>query len=394
MPLTDLKIKSAKPKDRPYKLSDSQGLYLLVHPNGGKYWRWKYSFQGKEKLFSIGVYPQIGLGTARENAQKARLLRREGIDPTKERVERKAKNEAAEASTFRRMAEEWLADGTWVPAYKKRIEGSLRLHLFPYIGDMTVSSITTADLKAALMRMEQQGSVALLHKVKWFASAIFEHAIDLNLIAVNPADRLRRKFKRLPDAHHPAVTSPEKFGELLGKISKYSGKKTRLAMLLIAHVFVRTGELRKAEWAEFDLAKKEWAIPAIRMKMKKAHFVPLSEQVLGILAELRGLSGNSRFLFPGEGRNDFMSENTITKALHHLKYKGVHTGHGFRTSASTMLHEMNFPGEVIELQLAHSNKNKVAAAYNKAKRMPERSKMMQTWSDHIEALMRIDSEPS
>ncbi|TPV98966.1 MAG: putative prophage CPS-53 integrase [Beijerinckiaceae bacterium] len=387
--LTDTKIQ-AKPGPKPYKLADGGGLFLLVHPNGSRYWRKKYRSDGKEKLFAIGVYPEITLAAARQMALEARQVIREGRDPVAERRRQRAAV-ASSVETFQAIADEWLAAraGEWSRTYREAIHSALTANLYPQIGGYTIRSISVPIMRECLLLMERRGALAALRKVRMWASQVFRYAIATGRADIDPAAPLRGTFKAQKVRNFAAVTKPQEFGELIAKIKVYDGSVvTRCALLLMAYTFVRTGELRGAEWSEFDEAGAVWRVPAERMKMGEEHVVPLSRQALGVLSELKLLTANSRLVFPNERKPQKpMSENTILYALYRMGYHSRATGHGFRSSASTMLNELGFDADVIERQLAHCERNKVRAAYNRAEYISERREMMQRWADYMDELV-------
>ena len=387
--LTDTKIRQAKPGPKPYKLADGGGLFLLVHSNGSKYWRLKYRLDGKEKLFAVGVYPEINLAEARHKTLEARRVIREGSDPVVERRRQRAQA-ASSVDTFQTIAEEWMAsrENEWSPTYLQAVRSALAANIYPQVGGYPVRSITVPIMREALLLMERRGALAALRKVRMWASQVFRYAIATGRADVDPAAPLRGTFKAHKGRNFAALTKPEEFGELIAKIMAYDGSPvTRCALMLMAYTFVRTGELRGAQWSEFDLEGAIWRVPAERMKMGEEHVVPLSRQALEVLAELKPLTGHSRLLFPNERKpNAPMSENTVLYALYRMGYHSRATGHGFRSSASTMLNELGFDADVIERQLAHQERNKVRAAYHRAEYLPERGEMMQRWADYIDEL--------
>jgi integrase len=390
MSLTDARVRTAKSKSKNWKLYDQNGLYVLVTTSGRKYFRLKCYFQQKERVDSLGVYPEISLAEARESANRSKAILKSGIDPVQQKRREKLARGIAGATTFQLVAVEWLEkfSNQWVPDFAASKRRSVEIHLFPYIGQLGIADITVPEILAALRVMENAGRTALLKKVKTTASQVFQYAIATGRATIDPTASLRRVFRSHAEKHYFAVLSPEPFGQLLAAIETYSSLKTRIAMLLLAHTFVRQGELRGARWSEFDLTKRQWIVPAERMKNRIEHLVPLSNQVLELLAQLKYRTGNHEFLFPGEGNAAFMSENTVNKALAKLGYKGLHCGHGFRRSASTMLNELGQDAHVIELQLSHLDQNKIRAAYNQAKRLNDRTALMQTWSDYIDGLSK------
>jgi integrase len=396
--LSDAKLRNAKAAAKPYKLYDGGGLFLLVHPNGSRYWRLKYRANGKEKLFAIGVYPEVGLADARERTLDARRLIREGSDPVVERRRQRAGKAASSAVTFQAIAEEWIASRTesWSPTYINAVRSALAANLYPQLGSLPIRAITVPILREVLLLMEKRGALAALRKVRMWASLAFRYAIATGRSESDPAAPLRGTFKIQRSRNFSALTKQEEFGTLVKRVLSYDGSvTTRCALLLAAYTFVRTGELRSAQWSEFDLDAAKWSIPGERMKMREPHFVPLSRQVIELLSELRSLTGRSRWLFPNE-RNPQkpMSENTMLYALYRLGYHGRATVHGFRSSASTLLNELGFDPDVIERQLAHKERNKVRAAYHRAEYLAERFKMMQRWADYIDQLgAKIPTSP-
>lgn len=396
--LTDTKIRQAKPGPKPYKLADGSGLFLLVNPNGRRYWRLKYRIAGKEKLFAIGVYPEVSLAEARDKTLQARRLIREGADPVAER-KRQRSEVAAAAETFQSVADEWLAAraGEWSPSYREAVHSALSANLYPQLGGYAVRCITVPIMRESLLLMERRGALSALRKVRMWASQVFRYAIATGRADNDPAAPLRGTFKAHKPRNFAAVTKAQEFGELVGRIRTYDGTPmTRSALLMMAYTFVRTGELRDARWAEFDLEGATWRIPAERMKMGEEHIVPLSRQVLALLSELRRLTGRSVFIFPNERKaTKPMSENTILYALYRLGYHGRATGHGFRSSASTLLNELGFDPDVIERQLAHQERNKVRAAYHRAQYLEDRRQMMQAWADYADRLadQNVSAEP-
>jgi integrase len=385
--LSDAKIRRTKPGAKPHKLYDGGGLFLLVHPNGSRYWRLKYRIAGKERLFAIGVYPEVRLADARAKAIDARRVIREGGDPVAERRRHRA---GGSVPTFKAMAEEWIAsrENQWSTTYREAVQSALAGNLYPQIGALPVQSITVPILREALLLMERRGTLAALRKVRMWASMVFRYAIATGRADNDPAAPLRGTFKAHKSRNFAALTKAQEFGELIARIRTYDGSPvSRCALLLMAYTFTRTGELRSAEWTEFDLDGAMWRIPAERMKMRQAHLVPLSRQAVKVLSELKPLTGNSRWVFPNERKPQKpMSENTILYALYRMGYHSRATGHGFRSSASTLLNELGFDADVIERQLAHQERNKIRAAYHRAQYLPERIKLMQRWADYVDEL--------
>jgi integrase len=389
MPLTDAAIRGARPKEKSYKLADGGGLTLLVNPNGSKWWRLRYRFGGREKMLSVGVYPDVPLKNARDKRESIRRLIASGIDPSAKRGAEKA----AQAETFAAIAAEWLdlQRKGFSAATLEKAEWTIKDLLNPFIGGAPIRSITAPDILALLRRLEARGKHETAHRTKQRAGQIFRYAIATGRAERDPTADLRGALAPIVSSNHAAITDPKAVGELLRAIHGYGGQPaTECAMKLAPLVFVRPGELRAARWEEFDLDAKEpeWRIPAARMKMREQHIVPLSTQAVAILRELQPITGPSGYCFPSlRDSNRPMSENAITAALRRMGYTGDQmTWHGFRTIASTLLNEQGWNPDLIELQLAHTERNAVRDAYNRAQRLPERRRMMQAWADYLESL--------
>ena len=385
--LSDTRIRAAKPMERPYKLFDERGLYLLVTPTGNRLWRLRYRMGALEKLLALGAYPDVPLKRAREKRDEARKLIADGIDPN---AKRKAER-SAQAETFEAVANEWLElhKSSLAPETIPMLGTRLRSFLYPYIGSRPVADIRAQELLAVLRRIEARGRHETAHRVRALAGRVLRYAVATGRAPHDVAADLKDALAPVKSKNFASVTDPRRVGELMRAIHGYGGHPvTALALKLAPLVFVRPGELRAAEWSEFDLENADWRIPAARMKMREPHVVPLSRQALAILRELQPLARGGRYLFPSlRTRDRPMSDNTINAALRRLGYTSEEqTGHGFRSMASTLLNEQGFPPDVIELQLAHAERSKVRAAYNKAQRLPERRKMMQAWADYLDGL--------
>ncbi|MBP6225339.1 MAG: integrase arm-type DNA-binding domain-containing protein [Rhizobacter sp.] len=396
MPLTDTACRNARcPADKPrLRLSDAQGLYLEVVPSGARYWRLKYRFAGKEKRISLGVYPDVTLATARKRREAARDLLEAGRDPSQTRKDEKASTLLKLGTTFEVVARSWHAN--WSSArsdrHAKSVMRRLEADVFPAIGSKPIGDVVAPQLLAMAKKVEGRGAAELARRAWQTCGQIFEHALAHGLIERNPAKDVRPGAAlKSRTKEHFARVEPKEIPELLRKIHVYQGSAyTRLAMQLIALTFVRTSELINARWEEFDLEAAEWRIPAQRMKVKTApHIVPLATQTVDLLKCLHELRGRSGLLFPGERDHDKpMSNNTILCALRRMGYAGRMTGHGFKGIASTQLHEHGFDHAHIELQLAHMERNQIAAAYNFATYLPQRRKMMQWYADHLDTLRK------
>lgn len=392
MALTDVEVKKAKPAKAQYKMADSHGLYLAVTPQGNKVWRWKYYFEGKERSMSFGRYPDVSLTLARKRHADGRIMLAEGVDPMTKRKAEKAEGIVA-GITFQKVAEEWHQH--WLvgksPRHADYVLRRLKSDAFPAIGSDAITEIEAPALVAMVKAIEGRGASDIAKRILETTGQVFRYAIAHGKATRNPAADIKPSdiLKSTRKANYARVETKE-LPSLLRAIEVYQGTPvTRLAIKLIAHTFVRTGELIGARWEEFDFEAKRWDIPSDRMKMRTPHIVPLSSQALEVLELLRSLTGGGVFLFPGDrNTKQPMSNNTILKALERMNYKGRMTGHGFRGIASTVLHEQGFEHEHIELQLAHAPRNAVSAAYNHALYLAPRTKMMQWWSDYLETQQR------
>lgn len=390
MPLTDRAIKNAKPDKKPQRLFDGGGLYLEIAPSGGRWWRFKYRFGGKEKRLSLGVYPDVSLADARGRREAARKLLAAKIDPSEQRKEDRRVAAALEASSFEHVAREWYAKQAhiWVPGHARDVLRRLEGNLFPEIGLAPIGEITAPTLLAAVRKIEARGAHDLAHRVLQVASQVFRYAVATGRCERDPAPDLRGALTPHKGKHQAAVPL-EEFPALLRAIDSYGDlgdMMTGYALRLLMLTFVRTGELIGAEWSEIDEAGATWIVPAERMKMKTEHVVPLSRQALETLREVRAIGGGSRYVFPGRNPDKPISNNTMLFALYRLGYKGKMTGHGFRAIASTVLNESGFRPDVIERQLAHCERDEVRGSYNRAEYLPERTAMMQQWADMLDAL--------
>jgi integrase len=391
MPLTDTAIKSFKPKNKPYRIFDGGGLYLEVAPTGGKWWRLKYRFGGKEQRISLGVYPNIGLKDARDKRDENRKLLANGVNPGDARKAEQAAKAEAGANSFEVIAREWYAklSPKWVPAHAKRILRLLEKDVFPWIGKRPVGSVTAAELLSVIRRIEGREANETAHRALQNCGQVFRYAVATGRAERDPTGDLRGALAPVIETHHASITEPKAIGELLRAIDGYMGSAvTKSALQLAPLVFVRPGELRRAEWIEFNFDDAEWRIAAARMKMRVQHIVPLSPQAVRIFRELHTMTGGGQYVFPGvRSVKRPMSENTVNAALRRLGYTTDQmTGHGFRSMASTLLNEQGWNRDAIERQLAHAERDAVRAAYNYAEHLPERRKMMISWSDYLDQL--------
>ena len=395
MSLSEYQIRAAKPREKPYKLTDGQGLVLLVCPTGARLWRLRYTFAGREGMISVGSYPATSLKEARERRDAARKQIEAGLNPSSIRAEARERREV----TFEAIAKEWLARQTFTEKTRVKAEWMIHDLVVPHIGSRPINELAAPEILAVLRRIEARGRLETCHRAKWRIGQIIRYAVATGRALRDPTGDLRGALKPPKTVNRSAITAPRRFGELLLAIDEYRGQGGTWAALRLAPlVFVRPGELRAAEWKEFTLEGEspEWRIPAERMKMKEEHIVPLSRQAIGILKELQTFTGRGTFLFPSLRTSQRpISDNTLNAALRRLGFsKDEMTTHGFRATASTMLNESGVAPDLIELQLAHAERNKVRAAYNRAQRLAERRQMMQRWADKLDELRVLASSPN
>lgn len=391
MALTAIQVKTTKATDKPQKLTDGGGMYLLVQPNGAKYWRLDYRFAGKRKTLAIGVYPDISLLEARERRDAARKILANGADPGEIKKVKKAAAVALTENCFEMVAREWFSKHApnWRENHSDKIIRRLEVDIFPWLGARPIGEITAPELLDTIRRIESRGALETAHRALANCGQVFRYAIATGRAQRDTAADLRGALPPTREKHHASITDPKAIGELLRNLAGYQGNFiTRCALRLAPLVFVRPGELRKAEWAEIDFEKAEWRIPAEKMKMRAVHIVPLSTQALALLREIQPLTGSGQYVFTGARTSKRpMSENAVLAALRRMGYtKDEMTGHGFRSMASTLLNEQGFNRDAIERQLAHAERDGVRAAYNYAEYLPERRKMMQHWADYLDEL--------
>lgn len=397
MALSDIKIRNLKAGVKPdgtytnkaYRVTDEKGLYIEVKPNGSKLWRFKYRIFGKEKLLSLGIYPDVSLKKARDKRDELRKHVADGIDPSDLRKNEKLALAGMESFEF--VAREWHTKHkiNWSESHALRTLTRLENDVFPWLGKKNIGDIKPPELLQVLRRVESRGALETAHRIHQVCGQIFRYAVATGRAERDSAADLKGALPPAKPKHHASIVEPKKVGELLRAINDYSGAFVTLCALKLAPLlFVRPGELRHAEWVEFDLESGEWRIPASKMKMKTIHIVPLSKQAVSIIRELEPLTGAGKYLFPSmRSNNRPMSENTVNGALRRLGYsKEDMTGHGFRSMASTLLNEQGWNPDAIERQLAHSERDGVRAAYNYAEYLPERKKMMQAWADYLDGL--------
>ena len=401
---SDATIKTAELKAAPYRLKDGVGLYLLIRPDGKKWWRLDYTHEGKRKTLSLGTYPDTGLALARRKATAARELVAAGIDPSDARKAQKAQRAETQeierrlaegiplADSFEAIAREWFAkfEAKWVAGHADKIIRRLERDIFPWLGARYITEIKAPELLAAVQRIEDRGAIDTAHRALQNCGQIFRYAIATGRAERDISADLRGALAPKSKAHLPAITDPKAIGGLLRSIDGYSGYfVTKCALRIAPLVFVRPGELRKAEWAEIDLDNAEWNIPAERMKMRQPHLVPLSRQAVEILRELHAVTGRGRFVFPGARTNGRpMSDNAVLAAMRRMGIpKEEMTGHGFRAMARTVLDEiLGFRPDWIEHQLAHAVRDPNGRAYNRTAHVEKRREMMQGWADYLDAI--------
>ncbi|MDR3076380.1 MAG: integrase arm-type DNA-binding domain-containing protein [Synergistaceae bacterium] len=394
MPLTELEIKNARPKEKAYRLPDASGLYLDVRPTGKRVWRVKYKMMGKENTLTLGEYPLVTLRQAREKRDEARRLIINGVDPA---VRRDMERLESDMPTFGDIALEYMAkkqkESTSAKA-RYALEMRMRKYILPFLGNMPPDGITPPQILNVLRRLEGRGTLETAHRVHQIIGQVFRYGVATGRAARDSSADLRGALGSVPEGHFASITDAQKLGGLLRAIGGYTGSvAVRTALQLQAYVFVRPGELRHAEWAELYLGgdKKEWRIPAEKMKMKRPHIVPLADQAVLLLDKMRNISGHGRYIFPSARTRSGsrpLSDNAFVAALRSMGYSGEEmTAHGFRHTASTLLNESGlWSGDAIERQLAHVDRNRIRAVYNAAEYLPERRRMMQWYADYLDGL--------
>jgi len=394
MPLSETTVRMAKPRLKAYRLADANGLYVEVAPNGSRYWRLKYRFDGKEKRLALGVYPVVSLAKARDDAREARRLLNDGIDPSVRKKERVREAKLATANSFEAVAREWheIMRPKWTPHHAKNVIESLEQDIFPAIGNRPIAELKAPEILDALRKIERRGAIDIAQRVRQRCGAVFAYAIGTGFAETNPVAAMKGIF--LTRRKEPRKMLPrDELPEFLRKLREHNGDRMIvLALRFIIQTMVRTNELRGARWQEIDLQKGVWSIPAERMKMRAPHVVPLSKQALALLDDLKPITGRYDLLFPG--RSDHrkpISENTLLYALYRMGYHQRATIHGFRALASTVLNECGlWKPDAIERQLAHKEQNLVRAAYHRSEYFEERARMMQWWGDYLDA---AENEP-
>jgi integrase len=393
LPLSETKVRTAKPQEKEYKLFDGGGLFLLVTPSGGKLWHFKYRLDGRERKLTLGPYPEISLAEARAKKDEARRQIANGIDPG---AIRKAQKQAktAETETFEVIAREWHTKfkTMWTAVHAGTTMARLERDLFPWIGSRPIKDIKAPELLAVIRRVENRGALETAHRIRTIAGQIFRYAVATGRAERDPSGDLKGALPQPRESHHAAITDPKEVAPLLRALDSYEGHfVVKCALRLAPMFFVRPGELRNAEWAEIDIDGAVWNIPAHKMKMKQAHIVPLCTQAIEILTELKQLTGASKYVFPsGRSFARPMSNNAILAALRRMGYdKETMTGHGFRAMARTILDEvLQVRPDFIEHQLAHAVRDPNGRAYNRTSHLAERKDMMQLWADYLDGLKK------
>ena len=388
MALTEIQLKNAEIRTKPYKLADGGGLFLLIKPNGGKYWRYKYRVHGKEKILALGVYPEVKLADARKKHMNARKQLDDGIDPSGAKAESKRLGKLNSANSFEAIAMEWIDSRThgWTENYVEKITRQLSRHAFPLLGSKPVKDISAPELLSALRRIESKGTLETAHRVKQTCGQIFSYAIATGRAERNPANDVTGALKTPKKKNNPHLDAKD-LPEFLAKLEQYDGEPvTKLAIMLALLTAVRTTELRGAHWSEINFDKAEWRIPAERMKMRQPHIVPLSSQAIATLREIQTMTGNMPYVCSHRSNpREHMSENTMLFALYRMGYHSKLTIHGLRGTFSTIMNENGFNSDHIERQLAHVERNQVRASYNHTDYLTDRRKMMQWWADYIDS---------
>lgn len=388
MALTELAIKSYKPKAKVYRVADGGGLTLEISPSGSKLWRWRYYFQGKEQMLALGKYPAVTLAEARKKRDGARDLLNAGKHPTREKKLQKLRRAHEGENTFEKIARRWLGmKGEGLnEKYAKQCLVRMELHVFPSIGALPLTEITIPDVVEVVESIGKRGTIETAKRMKQLIAQVFRYAAQRGLCIHNPAADLRDILPGTEEKHHACI-HPSELPELLQAIEDRDNDFTKYAMKLMLLTFVRTGELIGAKWDEIDWAKEEWHIPKERIKMNRPHIVPLSSQSLALLKEIQAINGDKAHLFHSPAsKSKHISTGTILMGLRRMGYKNRMTGHGFRSLASTILNEKGYPPDWIERQLAHEDDDKIRGAYNRAEHLLERKKMMQEYADYLDVV--------
>lgn len=386
--LTDTELRNAKPKEKPYKLTDGKGLYLEVRPNGSKFWRYRYRIGGRENVFAVGEYPGMGAAEARAEREAARKLVKEGIHPSQQRRTEKLKRSIEAGSTFKAVAETWIEENKkdWSQNYLRQIEQRFASDAYPHIGNLPIRDITPAHVKDVLKRVEKRGAPASAKLLRTWIGGTFRYAAGELLVETDPTWPLRNTIKTPATKHiqHLEAKAIPAFLQSLEQVQAEYVTKTAAKLLWLS--IVRTVELRLAEWQEFDLDAGIWAIPAARMKMRREHLVPLPAQAVELLRSLHAVTGRGRYVFPGrKDREQPLTHEAMRDVFNRAGYTGKFTPHGIRSTFSTFFNESGVDSEIIELTLAHKDRNKIRGVYNRAKKLDQRRELLQQWADLSDA---------
>ncbi|ENL7652166.1 tyrosine-type recombinase/integrase [Enterobacter cloacae] len=389
MPLTDLEIRRSKPREKPYTLNDGSGLSLLIEPNGSKGWRFRYRFDGKPKMLSLGTYPLVSLTDARQKRDEAKKLVVSGINPSDVRKRDKQERQNEIGNTFEAIAREWYEKRTdrWSAGYAEEMMKTFETDVFPFIGGRPIAKIKPMELMGVLSRLDERGATEKLRKVRQRCGEVWRYAIVTGRAEYNPAPDLVSAFVPHKKEHY-AFLKHEELPEFFRTLNTYSGSiVVKLAMRLQVLTGLRPGELRQGEWAEIDFEKRLWEVPPSRMKKRRPHCVPLSAQAIAILEQLKPITGHYQFIFPGRIHHSKpMSEMAMNVLIRRIGYAGRVTGHGFRHTMSTILHEQGYNTAWIETQLAHVDKNSIRGTYNHAQYLDGRREMLQWYADYMDVL--------
>ncbi|WP_313522939.1 tyrosine-type recombinase/integrase [Shinella sp.] len=390
MPLTDVFCRNAKPAEKPQKISDGGGLFLLIEPRGSKLWRLAYRFHGKQKTLALGIYPAVSLKDARDHRDRAKELLARGIDPGEHKKQETRKKRLEAGNTFETVAREWFdaQKAGWTEGYADRILRRLEADIFKVIGRRPINEIEPPELLDAIRQIEKRGAVVLARRLMQVSGQVFRYAIASGLATRDPSQDIRGALRSAGPKKHRTALKEADLPEFLSTLEAYQGdRKTILALKLVLHTFLRTSEVRFGLWSEFEALGGDralWRIPAERMKARAEHLVPITPQVEQILTELKRLSGDSPYILPAKTINGVISQNTLIYAIYKMGYHSKATVHGLRGTASTILNEHGFNRDWIERQLAHAERDGVRAAYNSAEWLPDRRKMLIWWSNYIE----------
>lgn len=387
--LTEVKLRAIKASGRIERFHDSAGLYLELSAAGGKHWRWKYKFDGREKRLSFGAWPEVSLKEARQKRDEARAMVAKGVDPGQEK--KRGRDDGVDVVTFRALAEEYVRNqrNVWAESHAVTVDGRLRLDVYPRIGDRPITEIEPTDVLAILRGIEARRAFETASRVLGLCSLIFRYGVAIGVVKSDPCRDLRGALVPFQHGQHAALTKPRDVGAFLLAIDDYKGSAVvRAALAFSALTFCRPGEIRHAEWSEVDFATEGWTIPEVKMKTRVEHRVPLSRQAVEVLKWIQPLTGSGRYVFPGpRGKDRPLSENGVNAAIRSMGYgREQMTAHGFRAMASTLLNERGHRPDVIEAQLSHKGTDKIRAIYNRAQYLDERRQLMQAWADYLDEL--------